>query len=87
MAVQHKRPASDTNDQHVDLAFTLAVKGKTNKLYQLIESGLSVNATNSDGLSLLHFVAGYGHTNTVVQLLRRRAEKAMVAGAFGTPLH
>ena len=87
MAVQHIRLASDSNDQHVDLAFTLAVKGKIDKLRRLIESGLSVNATNSDGLSLLHFVAGYGHTNTVVQLLRRGAEKAMVAGAFGTPLH
>lgn len=88
MAAQQLRAASDTADQQQgDVAIRLAAKGATDKLRQLIVSGQSVNTANSDGLTLLHYAAGHGHTNTVVSLLRCGAEKAVVADAFGTALH
>ena len=72
------------------LAVMLTMNGNIHGLIELVlKNGLSVNARLNilKGLTLLHLVAAKGHTQTVVRLLQLGAEKSIVCGLYGTPLH
>ena len=79
--------AVDALRKLTNLAHHWAYSGVTVPLCRLIACGLSVNTTREDGGTLLHTAAAGGHTQTVLELIRLGAEKAIFICKFGTPLH
>ena len=79
--------AVDALRKLTNVAHRWAYSGVTVPLCRLIACGLSVNTTHEDGRTLLHTAAAGGHTQTVLELIRLGAEKAIVICRLGTPLH
>ena len=74
-------------DELNKLVFISAVNGSVDSLCKLIECGVSVDITDQNGLTPLHYAASRGCALTVLVLICLGAERAIVAGEVGTPLH
>ena len=65
-----------------------AVGGNAEVIRELCSMGCDINALGGiDSVTPLYKAVGKGHTEAALELIRLGAEKAIVAGQFGTPLH
>ena len=57
-------------------------------VWEVCSTGCDINVlTRIDSVTPLHRAVENGHTEAALELIRLGAEKAIVAGRFGTPLH
>ena len=65
-----------------------AFGGNAEVIREVCSTGCDINVlTGIDGETPLHMAVEDGHTEAALELIRHGAEKAIVAGRFGTPLH
>lgn len=73
-------------DPLADTAFDLARNGETDKLLSQLEKGLSANASDPDGKSLLMLASFHGNADTSELLLTHGAEVNSASPTGITPL-
>ena len=62
--------------------------GNAEVIREVCSTGCDINAlTGINSVTPLHTAVNNGHTEAALELIRLGAEKAIVAGQFGTPLH
>ena len=72
----------------VGLLFTgLAQKGHVGTIRELLNRSCPIIIRDKSGRTPLHDAAAWGQTEAVVELIKNGAEKDVVAGIYGAPLH
>jgi hemoglobin-like flavoprotein len=88
---EEKKTLTEAEAKHLTKEFLEAAKaGKTPDIERLMSDGLSVNATDNDGNTALHFAAEEGNLEVVNALLAAGADPTLQVklGEWGyTPLH
>ncbi len=80
-------PSPTSGDRQVDQVLHAAHRGNRYEVNRLLDKGMSVEAADSEGRTLLHVAANRGHDDLAESLIKRGANVNAQDKQGNTPLH